>query len=70
MELAGLVHFCFNIVRQACDVQVGLQMLTPQWRGIVSAPASAWPGFRSLSSAIDPEFSELAGVLGGGGISH
>ena len=33
------------------EVQVGLRVPTPQWRGIVSAPASAWPGFRSLSSA-------------------
>ena len=33
------------------EVQVGLRVPTPQWRGIVSAPASAWPGSRSLSSS-------------------
>ena len=33
------------------EVQVRLPVPTPQWRGIVSAPASAWPGSRSLSSA-------------------
>ena len=38
-------------VPNSTEIQVGLQVPTPQWRGIVSAPASAWPGFRSLSSA-------------------
>ena len=38
-------------VPNSTEVQVGLWVPTPQWRGIVSAPASAWPGFRSLSSA-------------------
>ena len=38
-------------VPNSTEVQVGLWVPTPQWRGIVSAPASAWSGFRSLSSA-------------------
>ena len=38
-------------VPNSTEVHVGLRGSTPQWRGIVSAPASAWPGFRSLSSA-------------------
>ena len=38
-------------VPNSTGVQVGLRVPTPQWRGIVSAPASAWPGFRNLSSA-------------------
>ena len=53
-------------------------MPTPQWRGIVSAPASAWPSFRSLSSA-RPRVPEVAhrgpslnwsGGGGGGGGGH
>ena len=38
-------------VPNSAEVQVGLRVVTPQWRGIVSAPSSAWPSFRSLSSA-------------------
>ena len=38
-------------VPNSTEVQVGLRVPTPQWSGIVSAPASAWPGSRSLSSA-------------------
>ena len=38
-------------VPNSSEVHVGLRVPTPQWRGIVSAPASAWPGSRSLSSA-------------------
>ena len=35
-------------VPNSAEVQVGFRVPTPQ---CVSAPASAWPGFRSLSSA-------------------
>ena len=38
---------------------MGLRVPTPQWRGIVSAPVSAWPGSRSLSSA-RPSVPEVA----------
>ena len=31
-------------VPNSSEVQVGLRVPTPQWRGIVSVPASAWPG--------------------------
>ena len=31
-------------VPNSTEVQVGLQVPTPLWKGIVSAPASAWPG--------------------------
>ena len=46
-------------VPNSTEVQVGLWVPTPQWRGIVSAPMSAWPGSRSLL-ALGPAFLEVA----------
>ena len=41
------------------EIQVGVYVLTAQWRGIVSAPASTWPGSRSLSSTPGTVFPEV-----------
>ena len=41
------------------EIQVGLCVLTAQWKGIVSVPASTWPGSRSLSSTPGPVFPEV-----------
>ena len=47
------------VVPNSSEVHVGLRVPTPQCRGIVSAPASAWPGSRSLSLALGPVFPEV-----------
>ena len=53
------------------EVQVGLRVPTSQWRGIVSAPASAWPA-PGVCLVLDPVFAEVVhpALIGLGGISN